>query len=151
MLLLRGPCLCLANNLWISSCCVLNLTYSTCNIHGLSLQPFMFEAWHARLLGTRAFRAITHHAMHSQEMFCKQKGYLEEELDYRKQALDQAYMVHPCTQHPPPSVWTTTLLSWGFLNKLVGYTATQLLMKNTCGLRGLCIRKQKNKSHCKGF
>uniref|UniRef100_A0A672JXX8 Janus kinase and microtubule interacting protein 2 n=1 Tax=Sinocyclocheilus grahami TaxID=75366 RepID=A0A672JXX8_SINGR len=27
-----------------------------------------------------------------QEMFCKQKGYLEEELDYRKQALDQAYM-----------------------------------------------------------
>uniref|UniRef100_A0AAY4CBV0 Janus kinase and microtubule-interacting protein C-terminal domain-containing protein n=1 Tax=Denticeps clupeoides TaxID=299321 RepID=A0AAY4CBV0_9TELE len=26
------------------------------------------------------------------EMFCKQKGYLEEELDYRKQALDQAYM-----------------------------------------------------------
>lgn len=26
-------------------------------------------------------------------MFCKQKGYLEEELDYRKQALDQAYMV----------------------------------------------------------
>uniref|UniRef100_A0AAY4CAF3 Janus kinase and microtubule-interacting protein C-terminal domain-containing protein n=1 Tax=Denticeps clupeoides TaxID=299321 RepID=A0AAY4CAF3_9TELE len=25
-------------------------------------------------------------------MFCKQKGYLEEELDYRKQALDQAYM-----------------------------------------------------------
>uniref|UniRef100_A0A8C9QZU7 Janus kinase and microtubule interacting protein 2 n=1 Tax=Scleropages formosus TaxID=113540 RepID=A0A8C9QZU7_SCLFO len=28
----------------------------------------------------------------SQEMFRKQKGYLEEELDYRKQALDQAYM-----------------------------------------------------------
>ncbi|KAM9451220.1 janus kinase and microtubule-interacting protein 2 isoform 2-T2 [Clarias gariepinus] len=26
------------------------------------------------------------------EMFFKQKGYLEEELDYRKQALDQAYM-----------------------------------------------------------
>ncbi|XP_053334371.1 janus kinase and microtubule-interacting protein 2 isoform X2 [Clarias gariepinus] len=26
------------------------------------------------------------------EMFLKQKGYLEEELDYRKQALDQAYM-----------------------------------------------------------
>lgn len=31
-----------------------------------------------------------------QEMFCKQKGYLEEELDYRKQALDQAYMVKYC-------------------------------------------------------
>lgn len=29
-------------------------------------------------------------------MFCKQKGYLEEELDYRKQALDQAYMVGEC-------------------------------------------------------
>uniref|UniRef100_A0A672KC46 Janus kinase and microtubule interacting protein 2 n=1 Tax=Sinocyclocheilus grahami TaxID=75366 RepID=A0A672KC46_SINGR len=28
----------------------------------------------------------------NKEMFCKQKGYLEEELDYRKQALDQAYM-----------------------------------------------------------
>lgn len=26
------------------------------------------------------------------EQFCKLKGYLEEELDYRKQALDQAYM-----------------------------------------------------------
>lgn len=31
-------------------------------------------------------------------MFCKQKGYLEEELDYRKQALDQAYMVRECLQ-----------------------------------------------------
>lgn len=31
-----------------------------------------------------------------QEQFCKIKGYLEEELDYRKQALDQAYMV--CTK-----------------------------------------------------
>lgn len=28
-----------------------------------------------------------------QELFSKQKGFLEEELDYRKQALDQAYMV----------------------------------------------------------
>lgn len=26
------------------------------------------------------------------DLFTKQKGYLEEELDYRKQALDQAYM-----------------------------------------------------------
>ncbi|PIO31829.1 hypothetical protein AB205_0165320, partial [Aquarana catesbeiana] len=26
------------------------------------------------------------------EQFCKLKGYLEEELDYRKQALDQAYL-----------------------------------------------------------
>lgn len=31
-----------------------------------------------------------------QEMFCKQKGYLEEELDYRKTAMDQAYMVRVC-------------------------------------------------------
>lgn len=29
----------------------------------------------------------------AQDLFSKQKGYLEEELDYRKQALDQAYMV----------------------------------------------------------
>uniref|UniRef100_A0AAQ4QHE7 Janus kinase and microtubule interacting protein 2 n=1 Tax=Gasterosteus aculeatus aculeatus TaxID=481459 RepID=A0AAQ4QHE7_GASAC len=29
---------------------------------------------------------------HRKEMFCKQKGYLEEELDYRKTAMDQAYM-----------------------------------------------------------
>lgn len=28
-----------------------------------------------------------------QDLFSKQKGFLEEELDYRKQALDQAYMV----------------------------------------------------------
>uniref|UniRef100_A0A8C9G5Q3 Janus kinase and microtubule interacting protein 1 n=1 Tax=Pavo cristatus TaxID=9049 RepID=A0A8C9G5Q3_PAVCR len=28
----------------------------------------------------------------AQDLFSKQKGYLEEELDYRKQALDQAYM-----------------------------------------------------------
>lgn len=32
-------------------------------------------------------------SFHSQDLFSKQKGYLEEELDYRKQALDQAYMV----------------------------------------------------------
>lgn len=29
----------------------------------------------------------------SQDLFSKQKGYLEEELDYRKQALDQAHLV----------------------------------------------------------
>jgi hypothetical protein len=28
-----------------------------------------------------------------QDQFSKQKGFMEEELDYRKQALDQAYMV----------------------------------------------------------
>ena len=41
--------------------------------------------------------AVTDNDVHSQEMFCKQKGYLEEELDYRKQALDQAYMVNLTT------------------------------------------------------
>lgn len=30
-----------------------------------------------------------------QALFSQQKGYLEEELDYRKQALDQAYLVGP--------------------------------------------------------
>lgn len=33
-----------------------------------------------------------------QELFSKQKGFLEEELDYRKQALDQAYMVQSLEQ-----------------------------------------------------
>lgn len=28
-----------------------------------------------------------------QDLFSRQKGYLEEELDYRKEALDQAYLV----------------------------------------------------------
>lgn len=30
-----------------------------------------------------------------QDLFSRQKGYLEEELDYRKEALDQAYLVGP--------------------------------------------------------
>lgn len=34
-----------------------------------------------------------------QELFSKQKGFLEEELDYRKQALDQAYMVWSLEQY----------------------------------------------------
>lgn len=34
-----------------------------------------------------------------QELFSKQKGFLEEELDYRKQALDQAYMVRSQKQY----------------------------------------------------
>uniref|UniRef100_A0A8C8MME0 Janus kinase and microtubule-interacting protein C-terminal domain-containing protein n=1 Tax=Oncorhynchus tshawytscha TaxID=74940 RepID=A0A8C8MME0_ONCTS len=37
-------------------------------------------------------RALTGENCPPQEMFCKQKGYLEEELDYRKSALDQAYV-----------------------------------------------------------
>uniref|UniRef100_A0A8C2FLG3 Janus kinase and microtubule interacting protein 2 n=1 Tax=Cyprinus carpio TaxID=7962 RepID=A0A8C2FLG3_CYPCA len=37
-------------------------------------------------------QASTVLSLAEKEMFCKQKGYLEEELDYRKQALDQAYM-----------------------------------------------------------
>lgn len=41
-----------------------------------------------------------------QELFSKQKGYLDEELDYRKQALDQAHKVSERTgrhlpAHPP--------------------------------------------------
>uniref|UniRef100_A0A3B4XEN3 Janus kinase and microtubule interacting protein 2 n=1 Tax=Seriola lalandi dorsalis TaxID=1841481 RepID=A0A3B4XEN3_SERLL len=52
------------------------------------------EKWIQQIEGTEA-------ALHQKmvdleiemEMFCKQKGYLEEELDYRKQALDQAYLV----------------------------------------------------------
>uniref|UniRef100_A0A8C5BTR1 Janus kinase and microtubule-interacting protein C-terminal domain-containing protein n=1 Tax=Gadus morhua TaxID=8049 RepID=A0A8C5BTR1_GADMO len=51
------------------------------------------EKWIQQIEGTEA-------ALHQKmidleiemEMFCKQKGYLEEELDYRKQTLDQAYL-----------------------------------------------------------
>uniref|UniRef100_A0A3P9MNK8 Janus kinase and microtubule interacting protein 2 n=1 Tax=Oryzias latipes TaxID=8090 RepID=A0A3P9MNK8_ORYLA len=51
------------------------------------------EKWIQQIEGTEA--ALHQKMMDLQiemEMFCKQKGYLEEELDYRKQALDQAYM-----------------------------------------------------------
>ncbi|KAJ8266829.1 hypothetical protein GJAV_G00135150 [Gymnothorax javanicus] len=55
------------------------------------------EKWIQQIEGTEA--ALHQKMMDLElemEMFCKQKGYLEEELDYRKQALDQAYMVlHP--------------------------------------------------------
>uniref|UniRef100_A0A3Q2CEP1 Janus kinase and microtubule interacting protein 2 n=1 Tax=Cyprinodon variegatus TaxID=28743 RepID=A0A3Q2CEP1_CYPVA len=51
------------------------------------------EKWIQQIEGTEA---ALHQKMMDLEiemdMFCKQKGYLEEELDYRKQALDQAYM-----------------------------------------------------------
>uniref|UniRef100_A0A3Q2QQ28 Janus kinase and microtubule interacting protein 2 n=1 Tax=Fundulus heteroclitus TaxID=8078 RepID=A0A3Q2QQ28_FUNHE len=50
------------------------------------------EKWIQQIEGTEA--ALHQKMMDLEiemEMFCKQKGYLEEELDYRKQALDQAY------------------------------------------------------------
>ncbi|XP_055499351.1 janus kinase and microtubule-interacting protein 2 [Leucoraja erinacea] len=51
------------------------------------------EKWLQQIEGTEA---ALHQKMIDLEiemdMFCKQKGYLEEELDYRKQALDQAYL-----------------------------------------------------------
>ncbi|XP_062341105.1 janus kinase and microtubule-interacting protein 2 isoform X3 [Osmerus eperlanus] len=51
------------------------------------------EKWIQQIEGTEA---SLHQKMMDlemeMEMFCKQKGYLEEELDYRKQALDQAYL-----------------------------------------------------------
>uniref|UniRef100_A0A7N8WNQ4 Janus kinase and microtubule interacting protein 2 n=1 Tax=Mastacembelus armatus TaxID=205130 RepID=A0A7N8WNQ4_9TELE len=51
------------------------------------------EKWIQQIEGTEA--ALHQKMMDLElemEMFCKQKGYLEEELDFRKQALDQAYM-----------------------------------------------------------
>ncbi|XP_060791806.1 janus kinase and microtubule-interacting protein 2 isoform X4 [Neoarius graeffei] len=51
------------------------------------------EKWIQQIEGTEA--ALHQKMMDLElemEMFCKQKGYLEEELDYRKQALEQAYM-----------------------------------------------------------
>lgn len=46
-----------------------------------------------------------------QEQFCKIKGYLEEELDYRKQALDQAYMV--CTKEMLQYILASTVTGHG--------------------------------------
>ncbi|CAM4553968.1 janus kinase and microtubule-interacting protein 1 isoform X3 [Lepidochelys kempii] len=51
------------------------------------------EKWLKQIEGTEA--ALTQKMMdleNEKDLFSKQKGYLEEELDYRKQALDQAYM-----------------------------------------------------------
>ncbi|XP_014346169.2 janus kinase and microtubule-interacting protein 1 [Latimeria chalumnae] len=51
------------------------------------------EKWIKQIEGTEA--ALTQKMIdleNEKELFSKQKGYLEEELDYRKQALDQAYM-----------------------------------------------------------
>ncbi|XP_068931147.1 janus kinase and microtubule-interacting protein 1 [Petaurus breviceps papuanus] len=49
--------------------------------------------WLKQIEGTEA--ALTQKMIdleNEKDLFSKQKGYLEEELDYRKQALDQAYM-----------------------------------------------------------
>uniref|UniRef100_A0A3P9L3B0 Janus kinase and microtubule interacting protein 1 n=1 Tax=Oryzias latipes TaxID=8090 RepID=A0A3P9L3B0_ORYLA len=51
------------------------------------------EKWLKQIDSTEA--ALTQKMMdleNDKELFSKQKGFLEEELDYRKQALDQAYM-----------------------------------------------------------
>ncbi|KAF3841105.1 hypothetical protein F7725_006967, partial [Dissostichus mawsoni] len=52
------------------------------------------EKWIQQIEGTEAslHQKMMDLEIEMSEMFCKQKGYLEEELDYRKQALDQAYM-----------------------------------------------------------
>ncbi|XP_075276612.1 janus kinase and microtubule-interacting protein 1 isoform X5 [Opisthocomus hoazin] len=54
------------------------------------------EKWLKQIEGTEA--ALTQKMLdleNEKDLFSKQKGYLEEELDYRKQALDQAYMQDP--------------------------------------------------------
>uniref|UniRef100_A0A8C9PZZ6 Janus kinase and microtubule interacting protein 1 n=1 Tax=Spermophilus dauricus TaxID=99837 RepID=A0A8C9PZZ6_SPEDA len=51
------------------------------------------EKWLKQIEGTEA--ALTQKMLDlekEKELFSKQKGYLDEELDYRKQALDQAYL-----------------------------------------------------------
>lgn len=57
-----------------------------------------------------------------QELFSKQKGFLEEELDYRKQALDQAYMVRSL-EHYDLSLYTKVGLS-NRQNPLIMLTTT---------------------------
>lgn len=56
--------------------------------------------------------AFTFYHFLLQELFSKQKGFLEEELDYRKQALDQAYMVRRPGQHNLPTSYKTVLSVW---------------------------------------
>ncbi|XP_040148624.1 janus kinase and microtubule-interacting protein 1 isoform X11 [Ictidomys tridecemlineatus] len=54
------------------------------------------EKWLKQIEGTEA--ALTQKMLDlekEKDLFSRQKGYLEEELDYRKQALDQAYLVGP--------------------------------------------------------
>lgn len=53
--------------------------------------------WFSWICYTLAFIIYCH--VFLQELFSKQKGFLEEELDYRKQALDQAYMVWSLEQY----------------------------------------------------
>lgn len=67
----------------------------------------------------KLFSSHCHQSFHCvQEMFCKQKGYLEEELDYRKQALDQAYMVNVPSETKPGRIMPMLLL-WIFTVFLV--------------------------------
>uniref|UniRef100_A0A8B9I0T6 Janus kinase and microtubule interacting protein 1 n=1 Tax=Anser brachyrhynchus TaxID=132585 RepID=A0A8B9I0T6_9AVES len=64
--------------------------------NGSALQLFCQHEgikWLKQIEGTEA--ALTQKMLdleNEKDLFSKQKGYLEEELDYRKQALDQAYM-----------------------------------------------------------
>lgn len=54
---------------------------------------FSNEEWLKQIEGTEA--ALTQKMLDlekEKDLFSRQKGYLEEELDYRKQALDQAYL-----------------------------------------------------------
>ncbi|XP_061047200.1 janus kinase and microtubule-interacting protein 1 isoform X14 [Eubalaena glacialis] len=54
------------------------------------------EKWLKQIEGTEA--ALTQKMLDlekEKDLFSRQKGYLEEELDYRKQALDQAYLQEP--------------------------------------------------------
>ncbi|KAG8505825.1 Janus kinase and microtubule-interacting protein 1 [Galemys pyrenaicus] len=54
------------------------------------------SAWLKQIEGTEA--ALTQKMLdleREKDLFSRQKGYLEEELDYRKQALDQAHLVGP--------------------------------------------------------
>uniref|UniRef100_A0A8C5A9E5 Janus kinase and microtubule interacting protein 1 n=1 Tax=Gadus morhua TaxID=8049 RepID=A0A8C5A9E5_GADMO len=62
---------------------------STCHV----CQKHLWLSWLKQIDNTEA--ALTQKMSdleNDKELFSKQKGFLEEELDYRKQALDQAYM-----------------------------------------------------------
>lgn len=75
-----------------------------------------------------------------QELFSKQKGYLDEELDFRKQSLDQAHKVRSgqCQRGPFPPCKVCAVLSpempsssataaHGVTQGLHGWNAKQIL------------------------
>uniref|UniRef100_A0AAR2KS30 Janus kinase and microtubule-interacting protein C-terminal domain-containing protein n=1 Tax=Pygocentrus nattereri TaxID=42514 RepID=A0AAR2KS30_PYGNA len=57
-----------------------------CEAEGVTVSSLVLALKHSR----HAEYWVFHSVLHPKELFSKQKGYLDEELDYRKQSMDQA-------------------------------------------------------------